>query len=155
MLSRNPANCFRLFRPVVSEEASSIGIPFWRPDKGRGLAKGICGPVRRTSPSPVRASSVASQPNAGPADQIPNGIIATALDHRTFTDPDNLDEVREFMHIFISRADVFARENRTQRVAICYDLPVRSADSGGLNDWKIGNDHHWSGSEFSGSGADE
>ena len=59
------------------------------------------------------------------------------------------------MHIFISRADVFARENRTQRVAICYDLTVRSADSGGLNDWKIGNDHHWPGSEFSGSGADE
>ena len=58
------------------------------------------------------------------------GIIATALDRKTFTDPDNLDEVREFMHIFINRVEIFAREGRTQRGTIYYDLPVRLGESG-------------------------
>ena len=57
------------------------------------------------------------------------GIIATALDQKTFTNPDNLDEARDFMHIFIKRVDVFPREDKTQRATIHYDLPVRLAPS--------------------------
>ena len=57
------------------------------------------------------------------------GIIATALDRKTFANPDNLDEVREFMHIFIKRVEVFPRGGKTQRATIHYDLPVRAAQS--------------------------
>ena len=58
-----------------------------------------------------------------------DGIIATALDRKTFANPDNLDEVRDFMRIFIKRVDVFAREGKTQRATIQYDLPVRARRS--------------------------
>ncbi len=57
------------------------------------------------------------------------GIIATALDQKTFTNPDNLDEVRDFMHIFIKRVYVFPREGKTQQATIHYDLPVRLGPS--------------------------
>ena len=57
------------------------------------------------------------------------GIIATALDRKTFANPDNVDKVRDFMHIFIRRVDAFAREGITQRVTIDYELPVRLATS--------------------------
>ena len=57
------------------------------------------------------------------------GIIATALDRKTFTNPDNIDEVRDFMHIFIKRVWVLPREGKTQRATIHYDLPVRLAPS--------------------------
>ena len=59
------------------------------------------------------------------------GIIATALDRKIFTNPDNLDEVRDFMRIFIERVEVFPREGKTQRATIQYDLPVRLAPSEG------------------------
>ena len=57
------------------------------------------------------------------------GIIATALDRKTFNNPDNLDEVRDFMHIFIKSVEIFPREGKTQRTTIHYDLPVRAAQS--------------------------
>lgn len=57
------------------------------------------------------------------------GIIATALDRKIFADPDNLDEVRAFMRIFIQSVEVFPREGKTQRATIHYDLPVRAAQS--------------------------
>ena len=57
------------------------------------------------------------------------GIIATALDRKTFANPDNLDEVRAFMRIFIESVEVFPREGKTQRATIHYDLPVRAAQS--------------------------
>lgn len=59
------------------------------------------------------------------------GIIATALDQKTLTNPDNLGEVRDFMHIFMKRVGIFPREGGTQRATIRYDLPVRLAPPDG------------------------
>ena len=51
------------------------------------------------------------------------GIIETALNRKTLTDPADPAAVRELLHIFIERVEVFEDKHGI----IYYDLPVRSA----------------------------
>ena len=53
------------------------------------------------------------------------GIIETAMNLKTFTDPEDLEAVRELLHIFIERVEVFP----DGRAFIQYDLPVRCEGS--------------------------
>ena len=50
------------------------------------------------------------------------GIIETALNRKTFTDPDYPEAIRQLMQIFIDRVEVFEGGYGT----IHYDLPARS-----------------------------
>ena len=52
------------------------------------------------------------------------GIIETALDYKTWTNPEDPEAVREFMKIFIEKVEVFELEGGAtdQRVVIHYDL---------------------------------
>ena len=55
----------------------------------------------------------------------PEGIIETAMNLKTFTDPEDLEAVRELLHIFIERVEVFPDGH----AFIQYDLPVRCEES--------------------------
>ena len=52
------------------------------------------------------------------------GIIETALDYKTWTDPEDPEAIRELFQIFIQRVEVFELEDGAtdQRVVIYYDL---------------------------------
>ena len=55
------------------------------------------------------------------------GIIETALNHKTFTDPADPEAIRELMHIFIERVEVF----QDKHGIIYYNFQVRSAEAEG------------------------
>ena len=54
------------------------------------------------------------------------GIIETALNRKTYTDPDDPEAIRQLMKIFIDRVEVFEAGYGT----IHYDLPARSLGLG-------------------------
>ena len=59
----------------------------------------------------------------------PAGIIETALDYKTWTDPEDPEAIKEFLRIFIEKVEVFELEEgaTSQRAVIHYDLPAFSA----------------------------
>ena len=59
-----------------------------------------------------------------------DGIIETALDLKTYTDPEDLEAIRELMHIFIERVEVFDDGHGV----IYYNLSVRSTGPEGTPD---------------------
>ena len=58
------------------------------------------------------------------------GIIETALNLKTLTDPEDPEAIRELLHIFIERVDLFADGHGV----IYYSLPVRSSGPEGTPD---------------------
>ena len=68
------------------------------------------------------------------------GIIQTALDYKTWTDPEDLDAIREFLKIFIEKVEVFELEEGAtdQRAVIHYDLRVFKAGASGTETIHIG-----------------
>ena len=52
------------------------------------------------------------------------GIIETAMDYKTWIDPEDPDAVRELFKVFIQKVEVFELEDGAtdQRVVISYDL---------------------------------
>ena len=55
------------------------------------------------------------------------GIIETALNHKTFTDPADPEAIRELIHIFIERVEVF----QDKHGIIYYNFQVHSAEAEG------------------------
>ena len=121
-------------KKVVQHEIANIGAIFRaagiKSDNFRSLARDLSDLERELRELEEKTYQVTEE--AEEARLFINnreGVIATALDRKTFANPDNLDEVREFMRIFIESVEVFPREGKTQRATIHYDLPVRAAQS--------------------------
>ena len=68
------------------------------------------------------------------------GIIETALDYKTWTDPEDPKAVREFLKIFIKKVEVFELEEGAtdQRAVIHYDLRAFKAGAPGTETIHIG-----------------
>ena len=68
------------------------------------------------------------------------GIIETALDYMTWTDPKDPEAVREFLKIFIKKVEVFELEEGAtdQRAVIHYDLRAFKAGASGTETIHIG-----------------